>query len=519
MKYVQGKDRKQLSIFPVCIDEAIATNNEVRTIDLFVDSLHMSEYGFKIDYVEQGRPAYHPSDLLKLYIYGYMNKIRSSRDLEKECKRNIEVMWLLKQLTPDHNTISNFRRDNHAAIRSVFKATVSIAKHFNLIGKKLIAGDSTKLRAQNSKKNNYNQKKIERHLEYIEHKLNEYNTALAEEDCDKPDEIKKNIEKHLQRKEKYHELQQRLDDTHQEQISTTDPESRQMITRNNITEVAYNIQTTVDAKNCLIIDYKVTNNNDSKAMGEMLARASAILETAHFTALYDKGYHTGSELKAAYDLEINAIVAVPDVASNAPDEQYNVSNFIYNQGNDTYICLQNQVLRSNGNWYIKNRGKNRAEIRVKQYKTMACKQCVVKTLCTRNRDGRLIERSEYADYLDLNKQKLKKNGQIYKQRQAIVEHPYGTIKRQWGFSYIITKKGIDRAGADVGFMLTAYNLRRIINILGQDMMKKCLKRLASFILTIINAIKAHISYFFELKYFFAIVENSFFVRFKRFIFD
>ena len=185
MKYQQGQDREQLHIFPVSMEAAIGVDNEVRMIELFVESLDMEELGFKLNHTENGRPAYHPKDLLKLFLYGYMNRIRSSRELEKETRRNIEVMWLLKGLNPDHNTISNFRRDNPNAIKKVFRATVALAKNFNLIGGKLLAGDSTKLRAQNSKKNNYNEKKINRHLEYIEDKLGEYERQLAENDGDK----------------------------------------------------------------------------------------------------------------------------------------------------------------------------------------------------------------------------------------------------------------------------------------------------------------------------------------------
>jgi len=206
-----------------------------------------------------------------------------------------------------------------------------------------------------------------------------------------------------------------------------------MITRNNITEVAYNVQTTVDAENSLIIDYKVTNNNDSKAMGEMLERASGIIETTEFTALYDKGYHTGSELKKAQELGVNTIVAIPDPASNAPDTNYNIANFKYDKENDIYICPQQITLKSNGNWYTKNRGKRRDEIQVKQYKTKECKNCPVKTLCTKNKDGRILERSEYSEYIEQNRKNMDANPGLYKRRQAIVEHPYGTIKRQWGF--------------------------------------------------------------------------------------
>lgn len=182
MKYIKGNNRNQTTFF--CLEQAIEKDNEVRLIDLFVDGLQLDDYGFEVDRQENGRPAYHPSVLLKLFIYGYMNRIRSSRKLEKECKRNLEVKWLVRELIPDHNTIANFRKDNPKAIKEVFRATVTLAKNFDLIGGKLLAGDGTKLRAQNSKKKNYNQKKIDRHLEYINAKLEEYNAILAEEDGD-----------------------------------------------------------------------------------------------------------------------------------------------------------------------------------------------------------------------------------------------------------------------------------------------------------------------------------------------
>lgn len=491
MKFIPGQSRQQTQLFPSSLEESIGTDNEVRVIDLFVSSLSLKDYGFGMEYIENGRPAYHPADLLKLFIYGYLNKIRSSRDLEKECKRNIEVMWLLKCLQPDHNTISNFRRDNPAAIKKVFRATVQIAKHFDLIGGKLIAGDSTKLRAQNSKKNNYNQPKIDRHLAYIENKLQEYNTALAKQDEDNQKQIQQEIEKHEQRKQHYKEIEKQIKDTGEAQVSTSDTESRQMIIRNNITEVAYNVQTTVDAKHCLPIDYKVTNNNDSKAMGTMLQRATSILGSNEFTALYDKGYHTGSELKIAQELGIETIVAIPDISSSsmAPNPAYNVSEFIYDSTQDCYTCPQGQILTTNKNWYKKiNRNKSTL---VQHYKTKACKQCLMINQCTKNTRGRgrVIERTEYAPYIEQNRRNIEKNKDLYKRRQAIVEHPYGTIKRQWGYSYILTKQGKERASSDVGFMFIAYNLRRIMNILGQDVFKKYLRILVFKFLQIFGVVK------------------------------
>jgi transposase len=489
MKYIQRQNRSQTYLFPVSLDDAVSPDNEVRLIDVFVDSLSLDGYGFQIDHGENGRPAYHPGDLLKLFIYGYMNRTRSSRDLEKECKRNIEVMWLLGNLHPDHNTISNFRRDNPKAIKKVFRETVKIADYFNLIGGTLIAGDSTKLRAQNSKKNNFNQKKIDRHLAYIENKLREYNEALAESDGDNKKHIEDQIEKHKQRADGYHEIEKQLKESGETQVSTSDPDSRQLITRNNITEVGYNLQTSVDARHNLPIDYKLTNSNDVKAMGNMLQRAKSILGTNEFTALYDKGYHTGSEFKIAHDLKITTLVAIPGQTFQAPDPAYNVENFTYSPEGDYYLCPQNQQLTTTGKWY-----KGKANY-FKRYTTKACKSCHAKHLCSTATKGKGIHRSEFHEYIQDNKERVEQNKALYKRRQAIVEHPYGTIKRQWGFSYIMTKKGSQRASADVGFIFIAYNLRRIINILGKEELRKYLEELIDLILSktgLLDRILTHI---------------------------
>jgi len=490
MKFIQGHNRTQINLFPVSLDQSIDPDNEVRMIDLFVDSLSIKDYGFRMDFVENGRPAYHPTDLLKLFIYGYMNKIRTTRDLEKECHRNIEVMWLIKCLKPDHNTISNFRQDNEKAIRKVFRATVQIAKHFDLIGGKLIAGDSTKLRAQNSKKNNFNQSKIDRHIAYIDNKLDEYTKALAESDSDNRQIIQDEIRKQQERKAAYKDLEKKLKESGQPQISLSDPESRQIMVRNNITEVSYNVQSTVDAKNNIPIDFKVTNENDSKAMGNMVQRAKSILRTNEFTVLYDKGFHTGSELKTAQELGVETIVAIPGVpaTSQAPNPLFNYEFFRYNREDDTYTCPGGQVLRTNGSWY-KQRSSTGNISWFKQYKTKACRKCPLRSQCTRSEKERLIQRSEYADYYEANRVNVKDKEQLYKRRQEIVEHPYGTIKRQWGFNYILTKKGIARAGSDVGLMFIAYNLRRIGNILTMDVLKEYLKAIASLYFDILGLIR------------------------------
>ncbi len=464
MKYIEGKDRRQSSLFPISLEDAIENENTVRAVDAFVNGLDMEKLGFKVHFPENGRPGYRPATLLKLYIYGYMNKVRSSRQLEKECRRNIEVMWLLESLAPDHNTISNFRKDNPKAIKRVFRATVEIARNFGLIGATLIAGDSTKLRAQNSKKNNFNQKKIDRHIAYIDKKLEEYQGQLERGDGDM-DSIKDDMDGHRKRREGYRKLERELRKSGQEQISTSDPESRHMIVRNNITEVAYNLQSTVDSKHCIPIDYKVTGNNDTKAMGNMLRRAKTILGTNGFTALYDKGYHTGSEFKMADDLGISTLVAVPGIgrASQAPDPAYNAEHFAYDKKGDTYTCPQGHILKSNGSRY---KGRN---YYFKQYKTTACKGCPVRELCTTaKQNGKIIQRSEFKENMEGNARRVAQNQDLYRKRQAIVEHPFGTIKRQWGFDHLMTKRTKARASADVGLIFIAYNLKRIMNLIGKS---------------------------------------------------
>jgi transposase len=497
MKFIQGINRDQIYLFPVSLEESIGQDNVVRVVDVFVESLPFKELGFKVDFVENGRPAYHPKDLLKLFLYGYLNRTRSSRELEKECKRNIEVMWLLKGLQPDHNTISNFRRDNPKAIKKVFRCTVQIAKNHALIGGTLIAGDSTKFRAQNSKKNNYNEKKIERHITYIDQKLEAYMEAMASADGDLKEQLDKQIDEQIARLQKYESLEKQLKESGDTQVSTSDPESRQMIIRNNITEVAYNVQTTVDAEHCLVLDYEVTNENDSRAMGDSVTRAAEVVGNADFTALFDKGYHTGSELKAAQTLGVETIVAIPNIpsTSQAPDPAFNISEFRYHPRKDCYRCPAGKLLTTNGRWYNKQHRKKGSFIRVKHYKTSECDVCKLREKCTRNPNGRLIERSEYAEYIEQNRKNVTEKEVLYRRRQAIVEHPYGTIKRQWGFSYITTKKGKHRASADVGLMFTAYNVRRLINILGIRGLLTALLTACSYLFALIGLIRSEIRHF------------------------
>ena len=422
MEYIQGKPRSQIVLIESSLEEKIEPDNPVRIIDTFVSHLKLEEMGFThARHAMEGRPPYHPGDLLRLYIYGYLNRIRSSRMLERECKRNVELYWLLNELIPDHNTIANFRRDNAKAIKMVFRKMVTMCKRLELIGGKVIATDGTKLRAQNSKKNNYNQKKIDDHLKFIESRLQEYLDALdvadtaetmgLDPEIDK-EKIREKIARLNDKKLKYKKLEQQLIDTGQEQISTTDPDSRKLAVRQNIIEVCYNIQTSVDDKHNLPIDFKTTKNNDTHALANMAARAKSILGHNDFTALLDKGYHTGSEISRCHEMGIETLVAVPSLSTQAPDPAYNLEQFIYQMDGDLYQCPQGNFLFTNGSWY--NKG---GDHKVRQYKTKACKNCPSRALCTKARNGRVIERSEHAEAVQRNKKAIESNKALYKKRQ------------------------------------------------------------------------------------------------------
>jgi hypothetical protein len=356
----------------------------------------------------------------------------------------------------------------------------------------VIATDGTKLRAQNSKKNNYNQKKIDDHLAYIENRLHEYLDALdvadtadtlgLDPELDR-EKILERIARLNEKKQQYKKLEQQLIDTGQEQISTTDPDSRKMAVRQNILEVCYNIQTSVDEKYKLPIDFKTTSNNDTHALGNMAARAKSILGHNDFTALLDKGYHTGSEINRCHEMGIETLVAVPSLSTQAPDAAYNLEQFIYKTDTDTYRCPQGNFLYTNGSWY--NKG---GDHKVRQYKTKACKKCPSRDLCTKARNGRIIERSEYAEAVKRNKDAIEKNRELYKKRQEIVEHPFGTIKRQWGFDYTLMK-GKKKVDGEVGLIFISYLFRRLITILGINGLMKAVLSLKSLCLYLRKAIK------------------------------
>ena len=486
MSYIKGINRNQLLLLPPSLDEMIEEESPVRIIDAFVDAIDIKQAGFdKSLPAERGRPPYDPSDLLKLYIYGYMNRIRTSRKLERECTRNIELMWLMNNLRPSARSIAYFRSDNKKALKQVFRQFVVMIKNWDLFGKNLLAVDGSKLRAVNSKKNNYNQRKIERHLALIDKKTEEYLNKLDEND--KKDhgnrnvKVKEVLNQLKLRREKYEQLEKKLKETGKDQVSTTDPEARQLIIRGQITEVAYNVQATVDSKHNLIADVKATNTNDRKLLGVMGKRAKAILGHNNFDFLADKGYFNQEEIYLCSKEGITPYVAVQDVGHGhpIPTKEYRYHNFSYNKIQDCYICPQGAKLTSNGSWYKKDtRNKN---ILVKHYKTPLCKNCKARPLCTKSpvTRGRVIERSNYQGQVDANNRRVEKEKDKYRLRQQMVEHPFGVIKRQWGYDHVLLK-GTKKVEAELNLIFTTYNLVRVIKIIGFKELIRKLRAFSSF---------------------------------------
>ncbi len=483
MNYLQGKTREQMSM--MSLECEVSADNPVRLIDLFVDQLDLSKLGFsKTSFKQEGRPCYGAADMLKLYYYGYLNRIRSSRRLEAECKRNIEVWWLMHELKPGYHTIADFRKDNSGALKNAFKMFVSFLKGEDLFSKELIGIDGTKLRAQNNNKNNFNEARLKKHLAYIENKTEAYIKELN--DCDtaedrqaselKTKEVHQKLDILKQRQQKYEQLDKELTESKATQISTTDPESRLLKIKDNIAEVSYNIQAATDSKHSMIVEFDIINENDQNQLGNMTCKAMDALEVKQITVLADKGYHVGKQLKLCKEQGATTLVAYIDrnPRSKHIDPAYQTDKFIYDSINDTYICPQGAVLTTNGISYEKIR-KGRTTYFIKQYNTRQCKTCPVKHLCTSAKGSRQINRSQYQEVIDENNKRVDANAMLCKKRQQIVEHPFGTIKRGWGYSYTLLR-GIKKVNGEVALIFTMYNFRRAMSILGVTELLKRLKK-------------------------------------------
>lgn len=393
-------------------------------------------------------------------------------------ERNIELIWLLKGLRPCFRTIAGFRSEHPEVFRNTFRYFVGTLNKRGFLGRKIVAIDGSKFRAVNSKKSNFNQKKINRQLAYIDERIGQYMRDLDEGDLDEAETARVNqkLSGHRIQKRKYKKLEKQLRDSEQEQISTTDPDARSMVIHGQVVEVCFNVQTVVDDKHNLVVEYLPTNRNDKKALLSMARRAKVAMGINTVTVLADKGYHNGEQLHSCAEEHVITYVAVPDPPRNSPvpTPEFYGEKFKYNRKKDSFTCPMGQTLRSNGQWY--DRKYDEYITRIKHYKTPKCKTCPALTQCTSNEKGRIMERSEYADAAERNTQRVRKHPSIYSARQQIIEHVFGTIKRQWGYDHILLK-GLRKNEGEFGLIYLVYNLRRIINILGVDGVKKWVEKL------------------------------------------
>jgi|FLOH01.1.fsa_nt_gi transposase len=480
MNHVKGIDRDQVTM--ISLGEMVSQDSIARIIDLFVDALPIKELGFK--YAEtspSGRPAYAPSDMLKLYMYGYRHSIRSSRKLEAACKVNIEVMWLIKGLRPDDRTIARFRKDNPQAIRKAFRHFVLILKDWDLLDGTTVAIDSFKIRAQNSLKNNLNQKRIDRQSAYHQEKIENYLSALDGDDLqeEEREELQQKHDHHQGRKEHFEQMEQQLKDSGEKQISLTDPDAKAVVFQRNSIQVGYNIQAACDGKNKLFIHSDVHGVNDTHALHPMAKEVKDLLQPPTMTTLTDKGYTTAEQLGRC---EKDGIItySAPKDHSAADNGLFNLDAFTYDQKNDHFICPAGETLSTNGTHYRKG------DHHVKHYKTKPknCRNCPLRDACTRNKSGKIIERSATQSVLERNRLRVEADPQYYRQRQQITEHQFGTLKRQWGFTFTLMKRKANVL-AEVELAMLNYNLCRAVSILGSDELKSRLNVLFSVFLSII----------------------------------
>jgi len=390
-------------------------------------------------------------------------------------------MWLCHSLVPRYHTIADFRKRHPDQIKEVFRQFVALMCNWHMVGKNTIAIDSTKYRAQNSRKNNYNEEKIKRQLAYIDHKVSDYLQEMNDidqkekskaKDIRRLFELTQDKEKLQERRVQYELLQKQLNQSPATQISTVDPESRAIPHKTNVIEVSYSTQVATDDKHSLVVHYEVTNENDRKALHPTAIAAKEAMGLSRqnpLVALGDKGYFNAEQLDACK--KDGVITYVPSTYNRAeeaiPVKGYHLEDFRYHPKTDTYTCPQRHTLTTNGHWYIKvyNRNeKTKSYSRFKHYKTDKCLRCPAFHFCTVHKSGRVIERSEYAEAVEQNNKRLKEHKEIYLNRQQIVEHPFGTIKRWWGYSYTLLK-GLKKVSGDLGLVYLCYNLKRVMNIL------------------------------------------------------
>lgn len=481
--FVPSPHRRQQLLLPEILDDYVSEENPVRFIDSFVDSLDLGKMGFvHAEPNEMGRPPYNPADLLKLYLYGYLNRVRSSRKLERECHRNLEVIWLMRKLTPDFKTIADFRMASVDQIRLVFREMVEFCRRLGLLDPGLAAIDGSKFRAVNSMERHYTAKSLEVHRKLIDERLARYLKELDENDAKEAKEeepfpyrvknLKEKIAALREKKRSLEEIRKLMETSNLDEVSLTDPDSRVMKSHGRL-EVCYNAQIAVEAKSKIVVGYHVDNKaSDHHQLAPMAIQAKEALGTDCLKVVADKGYYDGAQVTRCVTAGITPYVAEPEKVKGAGElagiaPEFRKDKFRYDSSTDTVICPAGHPMHPGSTLLVQPH--HRLDLTaMKIYTTNACFSCPHHmTRCTKSPQGRKIGRTEHEGGLESMRARMRSEGgrRVFELRKALVEHPFGTIKRAFDHGYLLLK-GTPKVRGEVGLTLTAYDMRRALNVVG-----------------------------------------------------
>jgi transposase len=462
--FIEGENRYQVTLFPERLDDYIGEDSAVRVIDVFIDRLELSGLGFKTEPNETGRPAYHPATMLKIFVYGYLNRVSSSRRLEREAQRNVELMWLTGRLAPDFKTIADFRKDNGEAIRLVCREFVMLCRKLELFTDAFVAIDGSKFKAVNHRDRNLTRAKLRRRLEEIDKSIERYlgqiestdrqEGRVAQEKSGRLQEKIAALEKEMDRLK---QLEVRLQDAPDRQLSLTDPDARSMRSR-GVGVVGYNVQVAVDAKHHLIVAHEVTNvGSDRHHLKSMAEQARTAIDAEHLEVVADRGYYDGAEIAACDRAGITTYLPKPQTSNSQAEGRFGKRDFIYQPDTDEYECPAGERL------IFRFTGTERDK-KIRRYWSSSCPECAIRSRCT-TAPYRRVSRWEYEEAMEAAEQRLDREPERMRVRRQTVEHPIGTIK-SWMGSTHFQMRTLPRVSTEMSLHVLAYNLKRMINLFG-----------------------------------------------------
>ena len=474
-RFVDGVDRSQGLLLPDRLEDFVHEDNPVRVVDAFVEALDLSELGFEAaNRVAGGRPAYHPAVLLKIYIYGYLNRIQSSRRLEREAQRNLELIWLTGRLAPDFKTIADFRKDNGGAITAVCSRFVALCRNMKVFSHAIVAIDGSKLKAVNSRDRNFTVGKIKGRRQQLEDSVARYLAELDRSDRDptllpegRVPQLRDKLAKLHAQMEKLDEIEKQLEATPDHQISLTDPDARSMTSSGRGTgTVGYNVQAAVDAKHHLIVAYDVTNDGHDRAqLSRMAMKAKDALGAEHMTALADRGYFSAPEILACEEAGVIPLVPKPLTSNAKAEGRFDKRDFVYDEAADEYECPAGE--RAIHRFTTEEKG-----LTLHKYWSSACPRCPIRKKCT-TASYRRIGRWEHEHVLERMQMLLDARPQTAVVRRQTVEHVFGTLKSWLGTTPLLTKT-LPKVKTEISLAVLAYNMKRMIKIMGTEGMVRAI---------------------------------------------